>query len=145
MTFVVHQPITDPDQPLRARALRYLLLDELRRRPSMTVAELATRLADVGFTFTGRPSKVISDSLRWEVRRGRVERLARGVYRYRPTPWSTMRRVVLFARFCRAWVRAATSGHTPPPTPPNLRPAAYAQPQTPDRPPWAHLGWLWTT
>ena len=145
MTFLFHQPLTDPDQPLRARGLRYVLLDELRRESQLTVAELVTRLGAAGFTFPGRASKVISDSLRWEVRRGRVQRLRRGVYRHLPTPHTTMRRVILFARLARAWATAHAAGHPPPPTPRNRRLVAHHPPQPPTRPPWAHLGWLWTT
>lgn len=121
MTFSFHHPTDDPTQPLRARALRYMLLDELRQRPQMTVAEMATTLAEYGFTLT------------------------RGVYRYRPTPWTTMRCVTLFAQRARTWVQAPTAGRTPPPTPPDPRARWTTKPLPPTRPPWASLGWLWMT
>ena len=77
---------------LRGRPLRYLLVTMLAdaRRP-MTVAELVQRCADEGVTFSGRPSKIISDALRWERRPGRVKRLRRGVYAYGRAPRTTMR------------------------------------------------------
>ena len=67
-----------PDQsrrPLRGRGLRFVLVDELMSRRSMTVAEMVTVMAGHGFNIEGRASKAISDALRWEVRRGRVVRL----------------------------------------------------------------------
>ncbi len=136
-----YQPSTEA---LWGRGLRYLMLDELRRRPSMTVAELVAIIGGYGFTLNGRPSKVVSDTLRWEVRAGRVERLARGVYRYRPTRRSIMRRVVIFARLCRRWMHAAQTGGRLPPVPDEKRPP-YRRLQAANRPPWGHLGWLWTT
>ncbi|MEM9566652.1 MAG: hypothetical protein AAGA93_28785, partial [Actinomycetota bacterium] len=131
-------------EPLRGRGLRYLMVDELRRRPSMTVAELVAVIDGYGFTLTGRPSKVVSDTLRWEIRAGRVERLARGLYRYRPTRRSTMRRVVIFARLCRRWMYAAQTGARLPRVPDEKR-TPYRRLHDQNRPPWGHLGWLWTT
>lgn len=65
-----------------ARALRYrltLLLHDSGR--PWTVAELADALRGAGVPLpTGRTSKLVSDSLRWEVGRGRVVRLGRGQY-----------------------------------------------------------------
>ncbi|HUW01267.1 MAG TPA: hypothetical protein VMW08_02825 [Acidimicrobiales bacterium] len=46
----------------------------------LDMAELVERVERAGFTVEGRPSKTISDALRWEVARGRVLRLARGRY-----------------------------------------------------------------
>ena len=64
------------------RALRYrlTLLLHAAERP-LTVAEMIEHLDKVGRRPPGRASKAISDSLRWEVGRGRVLRLRRGVYR----------------------------------------------------------------
>jgi hypothetical protein len=70
---------------LWGRGLRMILVDELRRRADMTVAELVTVIHGHGFSLGGRASKVISDALRWEVAAGRVQRLSRGVYRYPPS------------------------------------------------------------
>ena len=52
----------------------------LRDRGPLRVADLSELLQRDGIAVRGRPSKVISDSLRWEVRRGRVVRLGRGRY-----------------------------------------------------------------
>ena len=55
----------------------------------MTVAELATVVAALGTEVPGRPSKAISDGLRWECRKGRVARLGRGLYGPGSMPRST--------------------------------------------------------
>lgn len=62
--------------------LRYLLTTLMLEagRP-VSVRELVVWCAREGVVFQGRPSKVISDSLRWEIGRGRVIRLRRGIYR----------------------------------------------------------------
>jgi hypothetical protein len=51
----------------------------LQRGPT-TVDELIKALEWQGFDIGGRASKQVSDALRWERRRGRVRRLARGLY-----------------------------------------------------------------
>ena len=96
---------------LAGRPLRYVLIELLRSaRPSMqnpsgamTVAQLVTALQAEGFALPGRPSKVISDALRWEVRRGRVVRLERGVYRFVHAPKSTRSRIRRRVRSIRRW------------------------------------------
>ncbi len=65
---------------LRAIELRYVLTWYLRELGPLTVTQLAQLLDDGGFTLPGRPSKAISDALRWEVGRRRVVRLGRGRY-----------------------------------------------------------------
>ena len=65
-------------QGLVLRSLLVLLL--LERRQQMRVSELVVAVRQSGFAVFGRPSKEIADALRWEVRRGRVVRLERGVY-----------------------------------------------------------------
>ncbi|MGH1488740.1 MAG: hypothetical protein ACRBK7_04990, partial [Acidimicrobiales bacterium] len=95
----------------------------------------------------GRASKVISDSLRWELARGRVKRLSRGVYSYGRVPTATSRRIGLFAARCQAWIDAALSGDQPPPTPstPEHRKVNGCRyNEHPLRPPWATLTWLWS-
>ncbi|HVM07930.1 MAG TPA: hypothetical protein VM345_05690 [Acidimicrobiales bacterium] len=77
--------------------LRYVLtvtlLDAPRDR-SMTVAELAGAVEHGGFRIEGRAGKVISDALRWEVRRGRVVRVGRNQYKAGPrVPRSTEHRM----------------------------------------------------
>jgi len=62
------------------------------------VAELVTELERGGFVLAGRPSKEISDALRWEVARGRVVRVGRGRYRAAAIPGATRRRIRKVAR-----------------------------------------------
>ena len=132
--------------PLWGRGLRFVLVEALMGRPSMTVADLVAVVDGHGYHLGGRASKVISDALRWEVRRGRVLRLGRGQYRYHQAPVSTARRIRLFARRCHTWIGVAvTRTAEPPPTPPNRRPHPSRRPDDPTRAPWATLGWLWTT
>jgi hypothetical protein len=67
---------------LSGRPLRWVLLVVLSDNGSpMTVAELASAVERMGFAVSGRASKTVSDALRWEVRRGRVVRVARSTYR----------------------------------------------------------------
>jgi hypothetical protein len=132
--------------PLRGRGLRFVLVNELMTcHRSMTVAEMVAVLSQRGYDLGGRASKVISDALRWELRRGRVIRTGRGVYRYHQAPASTTRRIRLFASICHRWMVAKTQTESPPPTPPHRRPVFKYRGSDLAQPPWAHLGWLWTT
>ncbi len=83
-----------PQSP--ARRLRYLLTVVLQDagRP-MTLLELVAVVAALGVDVPGRPSKAISDGLRWERRKGRVVHLGRGIYGPGRMPRST-----------RHWIRA---------------------------------------
>ena len=65
---------------LRGTDLRYVLTRYLQLNGPTTVAELVKALEDWGFTVAGRPSKVISDALRWERGRARVRPRGRGRY-----------------------------------------------------------------
>lgn len=135
---------TEQSHVLSGRSLRFLVLDEIRSRRSMTVAEMAVFVAESGFAIRGRPSKVISDSLRWEVARGRVKRVRRGVYVYGRPPTSTARRVRMFARRCHDWMDSIARGERPQPVPPvdlDRQPGVI---QYPEQPPWANLYWLWS-
>ena len=89
---------------LRGRPLRYLLvrlLHDASKGPDgpgsagavLTVRELVAGCEAAGVVFTDRASKLVSDSLRWEVRRGRVRRIARGVYVFADAPRSTLWRI----------------------------------------------------
>ena len=129
---------------LRGRGLRFLLVDELMKWPQATVKELVAMLDARGFRLAGRASKIVSDALRWEVARGRVARLGRGVYRYVSAPPTTARRIRVFATRCLAWVTAINHNQPPPPTPPDLRAAPHRQYCLPHTPPWENLSWLWT-
>ncbi len=98
--------------PLEAsRRLRYVLIVALMqaRRPH-TLAELVNLAERHRCQMSGRPSKVVSDALRWEVRKGRVENTSRGVYRIGSMPRSTE----WWIRAClreddRWWTRGAGS------------------------------------
>ncbi|MCV7402114.1 hypothetical protein H7K24_18385 [Mycobacterium fragae] len=70
----------DNSRRLRGIDLRYVLTMHLFSHGRATIAELIEALAWHGFDVDGRPSKSVSDALRWEVRRGRVYRLGRGRY-----------------------------------------------------------------
>ncbi|MEM7276323.1 MAG: hypothetical protein AAF547_24825 [Actinomycetota bacterium] len=97
----------DPDR-VRGRPLRYLLIVILADRGGVvTVADLATGYEAVGVRFIGRPSKVVSDALRWEVGSGWVERVGRGRYRLGRIPPTTLR----WIRGGTAQTRAMMAGH----------------------------------
>ena len=79
---------------MRGRPLRYVLVQLLHNsHGAMTVRDLIAGCEAAGVVFDDRASKLISDALRWEVRRGRVSRLARGVYAFAGAPRSTMWRI----------------------------------------------------
>jgi hypothetical protein len=65
---------------LQCIELRYALTTYLLQHGPTTVNELVEAMEWQGFHIDGRPSKQVSDALRWERRRGRVRRLARGLY-----------------------------------------------------------------
>lgn len=73
--------------------LRYLLTTYLLEHGQTTVAELAGALAAQGFATAGRPSKAISDALRWERGRGRVRKWSRGRYGPGSVPRATEHRI----------------------------------------------------
>jgi hypothetical protein len=83
---------------LSGRALRYLLTLQLFDRGPLTVRQLARAVEQEGFGIEGRPSKTISDALRWEVAHGRVVRLGRGRYGPGRMPRQTL-----------AWIRNRTA------------------------------------
>ena len=75
---------------IAGRNLRYLLTVVLHAeaRP-MTVTELIGAVEGLGLEVDGRPSKTVSDALRWEVGKGRVVKVGRSVYRRGRMPRST--------------------------------------------------------
>ncbi|BBY89417.1 hypothetical protein [Mycolicibacterium tokaiense] len=79
--------------PVRGIELRYLLTTYLFDHGPSTVDELIDGLALQGFDVVGRPSKAVSDALRWEMRHHRVARSERGVYRPGVLPRSTEYRI----------------------------------------------------
>ena len=81
-------------RPLRGIELRYTLVRLLQLIGPCTVPELVVAMQEWGFGVEGRPSKTVSDALRWERRRGRVRRLDRGLYRAGGMPRSTEYRII---------------------------------------------------
>src|ERR1700728_1946185 len=77
------------NQPLKGIELRYLLAMQLAVHGPATVTEMIAALDRHGFCVCGRPSKAVSDALRWEVGRGRVRRLGRARYGPGSMPRST--------------------------------------------------------
>ena len=83
----------DATKRLRGIELRYVLTATVAKQGVMSVEDLAFELARRGFSVNGRPSKVISDALRWEVGLGRVTRCGRGNYGPGAMPRSTESRI----------------------------------------------------
>lgn len=86
--------------PLRGLSLRYVLALHLAAaagRPC-SVDELVTGVERAGFLVAGRPSKAVSDALRWEVARNRVVRLDRNRYAAGHIPRSTRYRIEAHVR-----------------------------------------------
>jgi len=93
---------------VRGLPLRYLIVDALCTAGSgVRVPELVSLLEEQGVEFENRPSKIVSDALRWEVKRGRVSRPRRGVYVFVGAPPSTLRRIQRRAVATRDFLRAA--------------------------------------
>jgi hypothetical protein len=78
---------------LRGTNLRYALTMHLVQHGPQSVADLVDALDDQGFAIAGRPSKTISDALRWEMAHGRVYRVRHGRYRPAEMPRSTEYRI----------------------------------------------------
>ena len=96
---------------LRGIELRYVLTLHLAQQGPATIAELIDALSHHGFSVQGRPSKAVSDALRWEIGRGRVNRLARGRYGPGYIPRSTDHRILQRVPAQRATVVAARRAH----------------------------------
>jgi hypothetical protein len=107
----MHDP---PARPLlRSLELRYVLTFHLHRAGPLTVVDLVRLVEGEGFDVPGRPSKAISDALRWEIRRGRVIRVRRGLYAPGTIPRGTAHRIRSRVDQIRAR-RAAMCGATMP-------------------------------
>jgi hypothetical protein len=78
---------------IRGTNLRYALTLYLHLHGRATLAALISGLDHWGLAVGGRPSKSVSDALRWEVRRERVRRIGRGIYGPGPIPRSTEHRI----------------------------------------------------
>jgi hypothetical protein len=89
---MVEPHLTPVGGVLGSRALRYLvtvILHDVGR--SMTVPEVVVAIESLGLRIPGRPSKTVSDALRWEIRKGRIRRNGRGRYAPGVMPPSTLR------------------------------------------------------
>lgn len=78
---------------VRATELRYALVRLIQLIGPATVPDLLAGLRFWGLAVEGRPSKTVSDALRWERRRGRVIRRGRGLYSAGDMPRSTEHRI----------------------------------------------------
>jgi hypothetical protein len=78
---------------LRGVELRYSLTMHLMHHGRATVNEMIEDLRARNFSVRGRASKAVSDALRWEIERGRVNRLGRGLYGPGEVPRSTEYRI----------------------------------------------------
>ena len=78
---------------LRGIELRYALTLYPFQHGPTTIPDLIDALEYQGFDVPGRASKAISDALRWEIGRGRVRRLRRGLYGPGSLPRATEHRV----------------------------------------------------
>ena len=96
-------PDTDtiPLKTLRGTTLRYTLTRLLQLRGPSTVDELVVALRQWGFTVDGRPSKTVSDALRWEREHDRVRKISRGLYRAGGIPSGTEHRIIRRVTFLR--------------------------------------------
>jgi hypothetical protein len=83
----------DTRHQLQGIELRYALTLYLLQHGPSTVDELIKAMKWQGFDISGRPSKRVSDALRWERRRGRVRRLSRGLYGPGLVPRTTEHRI----------------------------------------------------
>ena len=83
-----------PPRLLRGIELRYVLTRILQISGPCTVRHLIDVLQGWNFTVAGRPSKAVSDALRWEMGRERVWRIGRGRYKYDEAPRGTEYRIV---------------------------------------------------
>ena len=92
---------TSPVKTLRGTNLRYTLIRLLQVCGPSTVNDLVVALRKWGFTVDGRPSKTVSDALRWERRHGRVRRIDRGLYRAGGMPNGTENRIIRRVSYLR--------------------------------------------
>ncbi len=101
---------------VKGTALRYLLTHHLCKCSPQTVDQLVEALDYQGFTTPGRPSKWVSDALRWEIAHDRVRRVRRGTYAARGMPRSTEYRITKRVQALRD--QAAEYSSTPTDSPP---------------------------
>ena len=104
---------TTTSRLLRGTDLRYMLTRLLQLNGPATVAQLIAMLNAEGFAVAGRPSKTISDTLRWEMGRGRVWRIGRGRYLADDVPRGTEHRIIKRVSQLRDEVLSLRGGQRP--------------------------------
>ena len=119
--------------PTSRRALRYrlTLLLQQSTRP-LCISEMVRHLEAAGWPAPDPPHKSVADSLRWEIRRGRVVRVSRGHYAAgrvdRRTAWWIRRQLDI-------WESVERVSESPPvSTPPE--PSPLPTPNNASIPPW---------
>jgi len=86
-------PTNDP-RYLAGTELRYLLTTLLiEAEQPVSLADLVRWIGVDGFILPGRPSKTVSDALRWEIGHGRVVRCGRALYSAGSMPRQTKSRI----------------------------------------------------
>jgi hypothetical protein len=103
-------PPNKPPLVLRGTELRYTLVRLIQLIGPVTIPELVAALQHWGFAVEGRPSKTVSDALRWERRRDRVRRRDRNLYSAGAMPRSTEHRIIWRVVALRAEVEALSLG-----------------------------------
>ncbi len=98
---------------LRGIELRYVLTWHLALHGRASIADLVEALAYHGFDVDDPAGKSISDALRWERRRGRVRRLAWGVYGPGCLPRGTEYRIHRRVLALRAEANRSEAGKSP--------------------------------
>ena len=99
---------------LRGTELRYCLTRLLQLQGQSSVTELVAALDDWNFTVPGRPTKTVSDALRWEMRRDRVRRRGRGRYSAAGMPRGTEHRIITRVQAMREAAESLVAGHNMP-------------------------------
>lgn len=93
---------TYTERLLSGLLLRYFLTTILMEFGPRTVDELVAAVEREGFVLAGRPSKTVSDALRWEIAHGRVVRLRRATYGLGTIPRQTRSRITKRVEVLRA-------------------------------------------
>lgn len=99
---------------LRGTELRYTLTRLLQLMSQSSVTELVAALELWNFTVPGRPTKTVSDALRWEMQHDRVLRRGRGRYSATGMPRSTEHRIISRVAALRMAAESLRGGHESP-------------------------------
>jgi len=99
---------------LRGTDLRYTLTRLLRLMGQSSVTELVAALDAWNFTVVGRPTKTVSDALRWELQHERVWRQGWGRYSASGMPRGTEHRIITRVEALRAAAESLRGGHETP-------------------------------